>query len=247
MKKLLAIALTCLATTAASDGLLDMTDEERATFREEVRDYLLEEPDLLLEVIAILEERDRQAAAAAAIAMVEDNAEALFNDGFSYVGGNPEGSITIVEFLDYQCGFCKQAHSEVNSLIERDGDIRYIVKEFPVLGPGSEAAARAALATLELFGPEVYFEYHDALMTHPGRHSEASVAQIANALGIDVRAMQARMGEPDIAARIDSTLALARTMRINGTPTFVIGDEIVRGYVPQAQMEAVIARERQDS
>ena len=124
-------------------------------------------------VVALLEEQGRAATAEADRDLVAAHAAAIFDDGFSYVGGNPEGSVTVVEFLDYQCGFCRRAHPELTRLIEEGGDIRWIVKEMPILGPGSELAARAAIATLLAEGPEAYMTLHHRLMGLQGPIDDA--------------------------------------------------------------------------
>ena len=119
-----AIIGTVLALPVAALDLQSMTDEERAIFREEVRAYLMENPEVIMEAVAVLEEREAAAQAQADLSLVSDNASAIFDDGYSRVGGNPDGDITLVEFLDYRCGFCKRAHGEIAKLLEADGNIR---------------------------------------------------------------------------------------------------------------------------
>ena len=130
------------------------TDAEREALHAEIRSYLLANPEVLIEMIQLARaEAAGEAAADRPASCVAANRDAIFDDGFSWVGGNPEGSVTLVEFLDYQCGYCRKAQPEVTELLAADGDIRLIVKEMPILGPGSELAARAAIATLIAEGP----------------------------------------------------------------------------------------------
>ena len=170
-------ALLCTALLAAPSGWAqsDMSDAERAALHAEIRGYLLENPEIIMEVIGILDERRALGEAAAEASLVTDNSSAIYDDGYSFVGGNPDGDITIVEFVDYQCGFCRKSHPEVRELISADGGIRLIVKELPILGPGSELASRAAISTLISEGPEAYERLNLALMTLQGQVTEASL------------------------------------------------------------------------
>ena len=213
---------------------------DRATLQAEMRRYLLEQPEIIMEVIALLENRRVADAAAAERQMLREVAGEIYEDGFSWVGGNPEGDITLVEFLDYQCGFCKRAHDEVMGMVEADGNIRLIVKEFPILGPVSDSASRAALAVLDGQGPELYKAFNDGLMRFPGRLDEAMIDRIAERAGIDVAAMRAAMEETEIERRIARNRTLAERLQITGTPTFVLGETLIRGYLPREQMEEAV-------
>ena len=136
-----------LALPAAAMDLKALTDEERALFRAEVRAYLMDNPQVIMEAVELLQAREAEQQAQADLNLVADNADALFNDGYSWVGGNPEGDITLVEFLDYRCGYCKRAHGEVAKLLESDGNSRLIVNELPILGEQAVIASRFAVAT----------------------------------------------------------------------------------------------------
>jgi protein-disulfide isomerase len=222
-------------------------DAERAELHAEIRSYLLENPEILREMIAMLEAQDQAGAAVRDRELVAAHAEAIFDDGFSFVGGNPEGSLTVVEFLDYQCGYCRRAHPDVADLIAEDGDIRWIVKEMPILGPGSELAARAAVATLIVEGPAVYRPLHDQLMRSPGQIDDAVLDDALRAAGADPATIRAAMDDdPEVSRRLAETRALAQTLAISGTPTFVFGDLMVRGYLPLAQMQSLVAELRAD-
>lgn len=241
----LALANPAFADDDAFD-LQSMTPEQREAFGEAVRAYLLENPQVIMEAVAVLEERESQQQAAADVALVDDNAQALFDDGFSWVGGNPDGDITVVEFIDYRCGYCRRAHPEVEELISSDGNIRFIVKEFPILGEASLLSSRFALATLLVEGDEAYKAVHDALVALDGNPTEAALRRMADTLGYGADAILARMNDPEIDRRIAETRALAQRMQINGTPSFVMGDQMVRGYVPLAGMRQIIAEARND-
>jgi protein-disulfide isomerase len=235
-----------LATPLAALELDQMTDAERESFRAEVRAYLLDNPEVLMEAIGILEQRESEAQAAADIALARNNADALFNDGHSWVGGNPDGDITLVEFMDYRCGYCRQAFAEVEQLLETDGNIRFIVKELPILGEQSVLAAQFAIAVQQVNGDEAYKTIHDALMTLRSDVSPDTLSRLADTFGLDPAPILARMNGPEVAAVIAENRALAQAMQISGTPTFVLEDTMLRGYVPLPQMQQIVAKVRQD-
>ena len=212
-----------------------------------IRSYLLTNPGVIVEAINVYEEQQKLAEAAADGQLVAANAEELFNDGFSIVRGNPEGDLTVVEFSDYNCGFCKRAHTEVEKFVKADGNIRLVIKEFPILGEGSVFAARAALASGMQGDGALYPDFNDALMAHRGSHTEASVMKIAGEVGLDVAALEKDMQSEDVRLRINRTYELAQTLKINGTPAFVIGGEVVRGYVPADRLAQFAEVAREDS
>jgi protein-disulfide isomerase len=231
------------ATAALAPAVAEMplTEAERAAIHAEVRAYLIENPEILMEMVAILEGRQQTAQAEGDRALVAQHADAIFSDGYSFVGGNPEGSITIVEFVDYQCGFCRRAHPEVTAMLADDGDIRRVVKEFPILGPGSELAARAAVATLIAAGPESYERLNHALMGLDGPVTETSLDATMRTVGLDPATIRKGMQAPEVTRRLAETRDLAQALGIEGTPAFVVGTDMLRGYVPRAEIEAMVA------
>ena len=233
-----------LALPAAALDLNQMTDEERAIFREEVRAYLMDNPEVIMEAVAVLEAREAAAQAQADLSLVSDNAADIFDDGFSWVGGNPDGDITLVEFLDYRCGFCKRAHGEVAKLLENDGNIRLIVKEFPILGEQSLLASRFAVATKQIAGDEAYKGVNDALMAMNGDVTMRTLRRMASTFGLDADAIEARMDNDAVTDEIRRTRALAQRLQITGTPTFVLEDELLRGFLPYDEMQALIDEKR---
>ncbi|MEO9575842.1 MAG: DsbA family protein [Tateyamaria sp.] len=243
------LAASCLMALSLSlpvqaVDLSTMTDEERAIFREEVRAYLMENPQVIMDAVAVLEEREQTAQAQADVSLVSDNAEEIFNDGYSFVAGNPEGDITLVEFLDYRCGFCKRAHGEVAKLLETDGNIRLVVKEFPILGEQSLLASRFAVATKHIAGNDAYGGLHDALMEMNGDVNMRALKRMASTFGLDADAIEAHMDSEQVTDEIRRTRALAQRLSITGTPTFVLQDELVRGFLPYDQMQALVDEKR---
>ena len=245
MRHLAALALTLgLALPAAALDLENMTDEQREIFREEVRAYLMDNPQVIMDAVAVLEQRQQEQQAKADLTLVSDNKDELFDDGYSWVGGNPEGDITLVEFLDYRCGYCRRAHDEVAKLLETDGNIRLIVKEFPILGEQSILASRFAIATRHAAGDDAYKDLHDALMTYSGEINIQNLKRLGDSLALDVDAIEAQMSSEKVTEEITKTRALAQRMQIQGTPTFVMEDELLRGYLPYDQMLQVLRDKR---
>jgi len=239
-----AVLLMSLAIPAGATDLSSLTDAERQAFRDEVRTYLLDNPEVLMEAIGVLEKRQAEAQVGNDQALIQANADALFDDGYSFVGGNPEGDVTVVEFLDYQCGYCKKAHPEVTQLIEGDGNIRYIVKEFPILGDASVLASRFAISVKQVAGDDAYEQIHNELMTFRGQISTASLENLAESQNLDAAAIMAQMDSDAVSDVIAKNHALAQRMQVNGTPGFVIGDQMLRGYVPLDGMQQVVAQVR---
>ena len=236
-------ALTVVNPAHATD-IITMTDTERDVFRAEVRAYLMENPEVLLEAIAVLEDRQAAEAANNDVALLLENADAIYNDGFSYVGGNPDGDITIVEFSDYRCPYCKQAHPEVAELLASDGNIRLIYKEFPILGPDSLTTAQFALATLMVAGPEAYEKVSAALMDLRGEPSSDALTKLAEGFDLDAVALLEKMKSVEVTQAIQANRTLGQRLQISGTPTFILGDELVRGYVPLEAMRGLVAEAR---
>ncbi|HKL55919.1 MAG TPA: DsbA family protein [Roseovarius sp.] len=232
-------AVAALALPAQAFDLQDMSAAERDAFRAEIRTYLLENPEVIMEAVAVLEQRQAEEQARGDSDMIKANAGALFDDGHSWVGGNPDGDITLVEFMDYRCGYCKRAFPEVESLIEADGNIRIIIKEFPILGEQSVLASRFAIATLQVAGDEGYKQVHDALMTFRGEISQPALERLAEGFGLDAEAITARMDSDAVTEVINENRALGQRLNITGTPSFVMEDQMLRGYVPLDAMQQI--------
>ena len=242
---LAAAAFIGLAAPAAAFDLKAMSADEKAAFGDAVRAYLLENPEVLSEAIAVLDQRHADSAAIQDVALIKANADDIFADPASYVGGNPDGNITVVEFIDYRCGYCKKAHSEVQDLVQADGNIRYIVKEFPILSDQSVAAARFAVAALQVAGNEAYAKINAGFYeSFRGEVTPDTLAAFARDLGIDAAPILARMDAPEVTNVIAENHRLAQRLQISGTPTFIMGDQMVRGYVPLDAMQKIVSEER---
>ena len=233
-----------LATPALAQET--MSDTERSVFRDEVRAYLLENPEVIMEAIGVLQQRDDAAKANNDVTLAQTYAEQLHDDPNSFVGGNPEGDIIIVEFMDYKCGYCKKAYPEVANLLTTDGNIRYIVKEFPILGEQSMLAAQFAIATKIVAGDEAYETVHNTLMEFRGDITPDMLAKLGESLNLDTAAITVEMNGAAVAKVINDNRLLADAMQISGTPTFVVEDQMLRGYVPFDQMVQIVAQIRDD-
>ncbi len=241
------LAALAFAAQAQAFDISDMSDAERETFRAEIREYLLENPEVLMEAIAVLEQRQAEEQVETDRARVAANADDLLDDGYSWEGGNPDGDVTLVEFMDYRCSFCRRAHPEVQELIRSDGNIRYIVKEYPILGDESVAASRFAIAVKNVEGDEAYKTVHDQLITLRGTMNEDTFARISDSLGLDTDAILVEMQSDEIGERIQANYRLAQRLEISGTPSFVFDTEMVRGYVPLASMQDIVQAIREGS
>ena len=238
-------AAVALAHPALAFEISAMSDAERDAFGKEVRSYLLANPEVLVEVINELEQRNADAQAQGDKALVTANAQDIFDDGWSFVGGNPEGDITVVEFLDYRCGYCRKAHGAVTELLETDGNIRFIVKEFPILGDQSVLASRFAIAARMVAGDDAYARigvgFYEGFR---GDVTDASLKNFAADLGLDGDAILARMNDAEVTKIIEDNHLLAQRLQIAGTPSFIIGEQLLRGFAPLEAMQGIVADER---
>ncbi|MFY2824831.1 DsbA family protein [Ruegeria sp. MALMAid1280] len=240
------LGLSLITGPAQALDLNALSDAEKAEFGKQVREYLLENPEVIIEAIDVLEQRNAVAEAAADKDLVQTNADELFNDGYSWVGGNPDGDITLVEFMDYRCGYCRRAVPEVASLLAEDGNIRLVIKELPILGDASVMSARFAVATKHVAGDDAYKQVHDALLEFSGEPTEVTLRRISDGLGLDSDAIIAAMDSDQVTEEIAQTRALAQRMKISGTPSFVLGTEMLRGFLPAAQMQQIADGVRAD-
>lgn len=231
-------ACSWAAPAGAADGF---TPEQEDRIGPLVREYLLNNPEVLEEAFTRLQQQRQEEAKARTRAALDSERRRLFEDPSSPVVGNPEGDVTIVEFFDYRCGYCKRVFPRVKRLLEEDSGIRLVLKEFPILGPASVYASRATLAARE---QDLYEPFHDALMGWRGDLSNADVLQIARETGLDVERLQRDMADQKITDAIQGNMALAEALGINGTPAFIIGDTMVPGAVEIEALRDLVKRAR---
>ncbi len=208
-----------------------------------VRDYILKNPNIIIESMRALQARDKAVAAQKARQSLISRRDEILNDPTSPVGGNIKGDVTVVEFFDYRCGYCKRVFPALQKLIKDDDKIRFVYKEFPILGPQSLFASRAALAAWKL-DKEKYYQFHDAMMASKGNLTEAKTVKLATSVGLEEKALRAEMAKPEISAIIQKNMALAKALNINGTPAFIIGDRVVPGAIDLETMQDLVKAAR---
>ncbi|MEM7709654.1 MAG: DsbA family protein [Pseudomonadota bacterium] len=233
-------ALLAAALLAAPATAEDLTADE---VKQLALQAILENPEIVMEAVAILQSREAAEAEEAAQASLSDNRDLLERDPNAPVFGNPDGDVTVVEFFDYNCPYCRRVGPEVDALLATDDNIRVVYREFPILGEGSTFAARAALAARE---QGLYPEMHEALMAASGRVDERAVMQVAADVGLDVDKLRVDMDAPAVQAHINTTLQLAASLGFNGTPAFVVGDATAPGLLDTDQLRDLVAAARED-
>ena len=232
----LGLAMATPATAQAVDTA------QRQMIESVVKEYILQNPEIIIQSLQAMKEREEKAAEEAAARALVENRDKLVNDRNSPVGGNPKGDVTVVEFFDYQCGYCKTVQPEVVDLLKADNNVRIVYKEFPILGPASVIAVRAALASRE---QGKYEAFHNSLMSHRGQMDEPTIMRLAKSVGLDTDRLKKDMEAPAVAEQLGAVRRLAESLRINGTPAFVIGNELVPGAVKLEDMKALVQAARE--
>lgn len=215
--------------------------EQRAEILAILRQALRDDPSIIREALAGLEEADRRGRAAAQLAAIADHAEALFRDAGDPAKGNPRGDVTIVEFFDARCGYCKQMQPAMDALLRRDPNIRVVLKDLPILGPASVLASRALLAAQR---QGRYPAFYDAVLALRVEPSEPVLRQQAERVGLDWSRLRRDMEDPAVQARIDRNLRLAQGLGIEGTPALIIGRTLVPGAIELPALERLVAEAR---
>lgn len=244
MRKKLYLALAISLATLPMVGPAQAQDLTEDRVRALVLETIRENPEIVMEAVAILQERDAQTQAAAVAEVLSSKRDRLENDPNAPVLGNPDGDVTVVEFFDYNCPYCRQADPEIRALLKADPNIRLVLREWPILGDGSVFATRAALAAR---AQGKYEAMHWGLLGMNGRANEASVMALAADLGLDLDQLRADMKAPEIDAHIEVSMELTQVLGFNGTPSFVIGDALVPGFVPQSELEMLVNDARETS
>lgn len=221
-------AATITAIWRAAPG---MVDAPTAGLKEKdvvdiVSNYLTENPEILVEMTTELDNRQRDEQTAQQEKAISENADALFRSKHAYIGGNPDGDVTVVEFFDYNCGYCKRAMPDLVKLIDNDDKVRVVLKELPIFGGDSDEAAKGALAA-KLQGK--YFEMHQRLFSENGKANKDKVLQIAAELGLDVEQLKKDMEGEEVGKALEEARELAQKLGLQGTPFYLIGDQTIPG------------------
>ena len=237
-----ALACAFLAIAPARPlGAAEITPEQRKAIEAIIHDYLMQNPEVLIEALREAEAKANSDADIKAAQVLRDRRHEVFDDPATPVGGNPQGDVTVVEFFDYRCPYCKQVQPALQKLLDQDRKLRFVYKEFPVLGEQSDIAAHAALAA-RLQGR--YEAFHDAMMAAKGQISEEVVYRVAGSVGLDIDRLKRDMTDPEIDRALSANRALAKALELRGTPGFIIGDHIVPGAIDLDALKTMVADAR---
>ncbi|MGQ0676553.1 MAG: DsbA family protein [Rhodospirillales bacterium] len=236
-------ALALAAAWAAPAPAQNLTPQQTKQVEDIVRRVIKENPRVILEAIEDLRKEEQAAAKSKAVGALKSRREQIERDPATPVAGNPQGDVTVVEFFDYRCPYCKAAHERVKQVVAKDGKIRLVLKEFPILGPDSVFAARAALAARRQ-DPGKYYALHDALLSAKERLNNELTLKIAADAGFDVERLKRDMAAPEISRMLEANADLAEELGINGTPAFIVGDNLAPGAIDAATLERLVAEAR---
>jgi protein-disulfide isomerase len=231
LKKLLSatvLSAVAFSMTAMSANAFD--DAQKKEIGEIVKDYLIEHPEVMLEVQQALQKKQEDARLAQSKAAVEENQDAIFKAADDFVLGNPKGKITVVEFFDYNCGYCKRAIGDMDAVIKTNPDVRFVLKDFPILGPDSLAAHKVADAFRRI-APNKYGKFHRELLGGQAHANEARALEVAESLGVKESAIRKKMAENTEDGGVQQTYKLASQLGISGTPSYILADEAIYGAV----------------
>jgi protein-disulfide isomerase len=242
---LIAAAMFLASPAAAPAQAQTFSSDQRQEIEGIIKDYLLAHPEVMQDVMAELEKRQQAAEADKHRAAVVENNATLFGSPHQVVLGNPHGNVTMVEFFDYNCGYCKRALSDMLDLLKTDPNLKFVLKEFPVLGEGSVEAARVAVAArMQDATGKKYVEFHQKLLGGRGAADKARALAVAKEVGFDMARIEKDMGSDEVKKTIDENMKLADALGVNGTPSYVVGGEVVVGAVGLDALKEKIAAER---
>jgi protein-disulfide isomerase len=244
MRALLLVLLMLAVSGIAAHAQNALSPEQERAVRDVLRQELKEHPELVLDAIRQLQARDRQANEDRHRDLIRLHEDEMAADSEDFVAGNPKGDVTLVEFFDYRCPYCKAMAEPLQALVKKDGKLRLVLKEFPILGPNSTLASKASIGAR----PQGrYLAFHEALLTHRGDLDDKAITAIARGLGIDTGKMKARAEDPQVTAKLARNLDLGRALELDGTPAFIIGDTLIPGAVDLEMLEQAIAEARNKS
>jgi protein-disulfide isomerase len=242
---IVATAAFLAAMAAAPVRAQSFNDAQRSDIENIIKEYLLSHPEVLQQAVAELEKRQQAAEAEKAKTAIKNNSEALLNSARHVVVGNPKGDVTLVEFFDYNCGYCKHALNDLMEMMKTDGNLRVVLKEFPVLGPGSVEAAQVAVAVrMQDKTGKKYLEFHQKLLSGRGQADKARALAAAKDVGLDVSRIEKDLGSDEVKQSLEESLKLAEALGLNGTPSYVAGSDVVIGAVGAAQLREKVNNAR---
>jgi protein-disulfide isomerase len=242
-----AVSMAALLAFAAPQSMraAEFSTPQRGEIESIVREYLIAHPEVLQEAMAELEKRQAAAESEKHKSAVKDNAQAIFSSPRQVNLGNPNGDVTFVEFFDYNCGYCKRAMTDMLTLMKDDPKLKVVLKEFPVLGPGSVEAAQVAVAVrMQDKTGKKYLDFHQKLLGGRGQADKAHAMAAAKDVGLDMARLEKDMAGPEVKASLEESLKLAEALGLNGTPSYVIGSDVVVGAVGLPALQEKINNNR---
>lgn len=233
-----------MAATSLPQSALALDAKQKEEIGAFIKEYLIANPEIMLDVQEALTNKQRAKQQEAAESAISGNKKAIFNSDYDMVLGNPDGDVTIVEFYDYNCGYCKRALSDMDEILSKDKNVRFVLKELPILGPDSLAAHKVS-AAFRLVAPEKYGDFHRALLGGEDRATEETAIAVAAKLGVSEKDLRAKMEKEPHDAAVREAYGLANDLGITGTPSYVIGNEAVFGAVGAEEIESKVANMRE--
>jgi protein-disulfide isomerase len=245
MSQLIRFALAALAAVwlGAAPARAEMDPAQKQEIEQVVRDYLMAHPEVIEDAINELRKRKQQEAAATQAKVINDKSSLIFDSANQMVLGNPQGKITLVEFFDYNCGYCRHAVSDLSALLKANPDLRVVMKEFPILSAGSVEAARISVAIKDS-APQTYWKFHQELFSRPGQATGDKAIEVARDLGLNADKLKTSAARGDVTDNLQEVQKLADALGISGTPSYVIGRELVPGAAGYDVLQQKVAAMR---
>ncbi len=234
-----AIAVFSAPQNAAAENFSVAQKEEMGAI---IKDYLMNNPEVIIEAVNEYRENEEKRADSKAKDIIKSKMDMMTAEGMPSVG-NKDADITVIEFFDYNCGYCKRAIGDIQSIVNADKNVRFVFMEMPILGPASFTASQWAMAAHQ---QGKYFEYHAALMNHPGGKDEKTLEKLAKNVGLDIDKMKEDANSEEVASAIKKSSLLAQEIGIRGTPAFIVGQELFRGYIGREGLKQAIQDQREN-
>jgi protein-disulfide isomerase len=234
------VGLAFVALGATTPARAEMSALQKSEIQGIIKDYLISNPEVLRDALNEMERKQKAEESAARVKAVSDAAPLIFNSPKQAVLGNPNGKVTLVEFFDYNCGYCKKSLDDIATLVKENPDLRLVIKDFPVLGPGSVEAAEVATGLRKQFTGDKYWQYHVKLLGMKGQVGRAQAVAIAKEMGADMDRLTKDSASPETKESIQEVMRIADGLQLTGTPTFVLGNEVIVGAVGHDELKSSI-------
>lgn len=236
-------ALAAAAVMIVAGAGTSLAQQSREDIEKIVREYLMKNPEIIQEAIMELRKKQEMAETSARTKALESRKKDIYESKYDIVLGNPKGNVTLVEFFDYNCGYCKRAVNDISQLLKSDPNLRVVLKELPILSEGSVEAARVSIA-VRMQDPSKYWNFHRALMSGKGEANGAQALAAAKTAGLDIERIKKDISNPEVDATLHEVQELAKSLAISGTPSYVLGDQLIPGALPHDRLAVGIAQVR---